>query len=288
MERDWDCYTVISPTNNLGVILNVSRAGHLGIHSATFIDFSIPWDHSEHITKTYPGGKPKFNSYGTDGSTVYKNDPIDFEFRTKHGETRLLCNYKKFYKRKELSCYILLKNKINSFGLLDNCLVETFDCSGKVSIYGKDYDLSPDTDFAIRTSGRNGTASGEGHRGCFGFGYADSKPFTFYFVDGKEKMSDNSYIYDGKLYNTDEFFFKIPEEILRGTRNYYSRSGAFKGDFYPQTDFSFKNDLGIFASDRHTIIGSLNGSFEIEGGKRVSFENAFCLTEHIRKKLFKR
>ena len=45
--KEWDYYLIISEKNNFGVALTLSDDGYIGLQSATLLDFSIPWEHTE-------------------------------------------------------------------------------------------------------------------------------------------------------------------------------------------------------------------------------------------------
>lgn len=60
--KEWDYYLVISEKNNFGVALTLSDDGYIGLQSATLLDFSIPWEHTETILNPFPMGRFKLPS----------------------------------------------------------------------------------------------------------------------------------------------------------------------------------------------------------------------------------
>ena len=288
VERDWDCYTIISPKNKIGLILYVSRAGRMGIHAATFLDFDGPWEHSEHVVRAFPSGKPKFFDTTGDGTTSYKDDPIDFDFRVREDGVRLLCSYRKFFMKKPLSCYLSLKGNLAKIPMSDDTMFKCFSASGKIEVYGKEYSLDGKEDFAMLYMGRDGTRTELGHRGCLGFGMVNSKPLGFFILNSVKKAGDNAFCYDGRIIKTGEVKFELPDDFETGKRRYHSRHAETDLIFTPVMEYSFANDLGFLASDRHTIRGTVSGRFLDDSGEEVKLENVFCLTEHVRKKALSR
>ena len=55
--KEWDYYLIISEKNNFGVALTLSDDGYIGLQSATLLDFSIPWEHTETILNAFRMGK---------------------------------------------------------------------------------------------------------------------------------------------------------------------------------------------------------------------------------------
>ena len=107
--KEWDYYLIISEKNNFGVALTLSDDGYIGLQSATLLDFSIPWEHTETILNPFPMGKLKLPSSSDKGNTVYHDKRLDMEFRVSEGERRLICNFKNFNEGKTFSCDIVLK-----------------------------------------------------------------------------------------------------------------------------------------------------------------------------------
>ena len=164
--KEWDYYLIISEKNNFGVALTLSDDGYIGLQSATLLDFSIPWEHTETILNAFPMGKFKLPTTSERGNTVYHDKRLDMEFRVSEGKRRLLCNFKKFHEGKTFSCDITLEQpemdtmviatpwKEKATAFYYNQKINCMRASGKATFDGKEYIFDPATDFGTLDWGR--------------------------------------------------------------------------------------------------------------------------------------
>ena len=105
--KEWDYYLILADKH--AVAFTLSDDGYIGLQSATLLDFSKPWEHTETILNAFPMGKFKLPSTSAKGNTVYHDKRLDMEFRVSEGERRLVCNFKNFCDGKDFSCDITLE-----------------------------------------------------------------------------------------------------------------------------------------------------------------------------------
>ena len=106
--KEWDYYLVISEKNNFGVAFTISDDGYIGLQSASLLDFSKPWEHTETILNALPMGKFKLPSTSEKGNTVYHDKRLDMEFVVSEGKRHLTCNFKNFLDGKTFTADITL------------------------------------------------------------------------------------------------------------------------------------------------------------------------------------
>ena len=92
--KEWDYYLVL--TKEFAVAFTISDDGYIGLQSASFLDFTVPREHTETILDPFPMGKLKLPTDSSSGNTVYhKKDRLDMEFVITKGKRHIKCDFKK-------------------------------------------------------------------------------------------------------------------------------------------------------------------------------------------------
>ena len=189
--KEWDYYLIISEKNNFGVALTISDDGYIGLQSATLLDFSIPWEHTETILNAFPMGKFKLPSTSARGNTVYHDKRLDMEFRVSNGQRRLICNFKNFHEGKTFSCDITLAQpemdtmviatpwKENKKAFYYNQKINCMRASGYAEFDGVRYEFNPETDFGTLDWGRGVWTYDNTWNWGSGNAVVNGKPFGF-------------------------------------------------------------------------------------------------------------
>lgn len=297
--KEWDYYLVISEKNNFGVALTISDDGYIGLQSATLLDFSIPWEHTETILNAFPMGKFKLPSTSAKGNTVYHDKRLDMEFRVSNGQRRLICNFKNFNEGKTFSCDITLaqpemdtmviatpwKEKKTAFYY--NQKINCMRASGKAVYDGKEYIFDPATDFGTLDWGRgvwtydntwywgSGNADINGHAFGFNIGYG--------FGD-TSAASENMLFYDGKCHKLDDVTFNIPASGYTDPWTFTSSDGRFEMEFVPIIDRAAKIDVKVIVTDQHQVFGRLSGKAVLDDGTVIEVKDVLCFAEDVHNK----
>lgn len=85
--KEWDYYSVISRKNNIAVCFTVSDLGYIELDSVSFLDFSVPREHTQGNILPFPLGKlhmPSDSSFG-DVKLQIQNSVLNFSLRTVKG-----------------------------------------------------------------------------------------------------------------------------------------------------------------------------------------------------------
>jgi hypothetical protein len=61
--KEWDYYSVLSPSGDFGVCFTLSDDGYIGLQSVTFLDFKNAFEHTETILNAFPMGKLHMPSF---------------------------------------------------------------------------------------------------------------------------------------------------------------------------------------------------------------------------------
>lgn len=301
--KEWDYYLIISEKNEFGVALTVSDDGYIGLQSATLLDFSKKWEHTETVLNAFPMGKFKLPPTSEKGNTAYHDKRLNIEFRVSQGKRHLLCNFKNFCDGKNFSCDIVLEQpkmdtmviatpwKEKETAFYYNQKINCMRASGKAVFDGREYIFDPATDFGTLDWGRGvwtydntwywGSGNGDidGHAFGFniGFGFGDTSA-----------ASENILFYDGVCHKLDDVYFNIPEE--NGVRQYEkpwtftSSDGRFEMDFVPIIDRAAKIDVKFIVTDQHQVFGRMSGKAILDDGTVIEVKDLLCFAEDVHNK----
>ncbi len=297
--KEWDYYLIISEKNNFGVALTISDDGYIGLQSATLLDFSIPWEHTETILNAFPMGKLKLPSSSEKGDTVYHDKRLDMEFRVSKGERRLICNFKNFNEGKTFSCDITLRQpdtetmviatpwKEKKTAFYYNQKINCMRASGFAEYDGKKYEFDPATDFGTLDWGRgvwtydntwkwgSGNADIDGHAFGFNIGYG--------FGD-TTAASENILFWDGVAHKLDDVTFNIPSTGYTDPWTFTSSDGRFEMEFVPIIDRAAKIDVKFIITDQHQVFGRLSGKAVLDDGTVINVKDVLCFAEDVHNK----
>lgn len=297
--KEWDYYLVISEKNNFGVAFTISDDGYIGLQSATLLDFSKPWEHTETILNALPMGKFKLPSTSAKGDTVYHDKRLDMEFQVTEGKRRIVCNFKKFCDGKDFYCDITLEQpdmdtmviatpwKEKKTAFYYNQKINCMRASGKVTFDGKDYVFDPSTDFGTLDWGRgvwtydntwywgSGNMDIDGHAFGFNIGYG--------FGD-TTAASENMLFYDGKSHKLDDVTFNIPESSYTDPWTFTSSDGRFEMEFVPIIDRAAKIDIKVIITDQHQVFGRMSGKAILDDGTVIEVKDCLCFAEDVHNK----
>lgn len=297
--KEWDYYLVISEKNNFGVAFTISDDGYIGLQSASLLDFSKPWEHTETILNALPLGKFKLPATSAKGNTVYHDKRLDMEFQVSEGKRRIICNFKKFCDGKDFSCDITLEQpemdtmviatpwKEKKTAFYYNQKINCMRASGKATFDGKDYVFDPATDFGTLDWGRgvwtydntwywgSGNMDIDGHAFGFNIGYG--------FGD-TTAASENMLFYDGKCHKLDDVTFHIPENSYTDPWKFTSSDGRFEMDFVPIMDRAAKIDIKVIITDQHQVFGKMSGKAVLDDGTVIEVKDCLCFAEDVHNK----
>ena len=297
--KEWDYYLVISEKNNFGVAFTISDDGYIGLQSASLLDFSKPWEHTETILNALPLGKFKLPSTSEKGDTVYHDKRLDMEFKVSEGKRHITCNFKNFLDGKTFTADITLEQpemdtmviatpwKEKKTAFYYNQKINCMRASGKVTFDGKEYLFDPATDFGTLDWGRgvwtydntwywgSGNMDIDGHAFGFNIGYG--------FGD-TTAASENILFYDGVAHKLDDVTFNIPESGYTDPWTFTSSDGRFEMEFKPIMDRAAKIDIKVIITDQHQVFGRLSGKAILDDGTVIEVKDMLCFAEDVHNK----
>lgn len=297
--KEWDYYSVISNKHNIAVCFTVSDLGYLEMDSVSFLDFSVPREHTQPVLSPFPLGKLNMPPTSEKGDVRIKNKKLALEFLVQADKRILRCDYPSFDGGKGLMVNITLDNpkqdtmviatpwEEDSKAFYYNQKINCMAASGKIKYGGKVYELSPETDFGGLDWGRGvwtydnywywGSGSGvvDGHKFGFNIGYG--------FGD-TSAASENVIFYDGVAHKIDDVVFNISDNFT-DPWTFTSSDGRFEMDFVPIIDRSdYTNAANIIITDQHQVFGRMTGKAILDDGAVISIKDFLCFAEKVHNK----
>ncbi len=297
--KEWDYYIIISESNKFGIALTISDDGYIGLQSATLLDFSRPWEHTETVLKPLPLGKLKMPPTSAEGNSLFEDKRLKMEFIVRKGERRLVCDFKNFMDGKDFFCDITLEepeqdtmviatpwaSSKNAFYY--NQKINCMRASGKACFDGKDYIFNPETDFGTLDWGRGVWTYDNTWYWGSGNGVVNGKPFGFnigYGFGDTAAASENILFYDGICHKLDDVTFNIPANSYTAPWTFTSSDGRFEMDFVPIIDRAAKIDVKVIVTDQHQVFGRLSGKAILDDGTVLEVKDLLCFAEDVHNK----
>ena len=110
--KEWDYYSVLSPSGDFGVCFTLSDDGYIGLQSVTFLDFKNAFEHTETILNAFPMGKLHMPTVSSGGSIRYCDKKLGMQFNLDFEQREIKCHFKNFYNGKPLRAQIFLEDPL--------------------------------------------------------------------------------------------------------------------------------------------------------------------------------
>lgn len=297
--KEWDYYSVISNKNNIAVCFTVSDLGYIEMDSVSFLDFSVPEEHTQPVILPFPMGKLNMPPSSETGDVKVKNNKLALEFLVRGDKRIIRCDYPSFDGGKGIKVNITLDNPVQDTMVIAtpwaeddkafyyNQKINCMAASGRIKYGNTVYELSPDTDFGGLDWGRGvwtydnywywGSGSGmvDGHRFGFNIGYG--------FGD-TSAASENVIFYDGAAHKFDDIVFNISDNFT-DPWTFVSSDGRFEMDFVPIIDRSdYTNVANLIVTDQHQVFGRMTGRAVLDDGTVINIKDFLCFAEKVHNK----
>lgn len=294
--KEWDYYLVM--TEEFAVAMTISDLGYLGMLSASFLDFTQPWEHTESVLTAFPMGKFNLPSDSKDGASAFENDRLSMKFVVEDGKRHLTCTFKKFDRDKDFACDIVLAQPQQDTLVIAtpwdkkhhfyyNQKINCLPASGWAEYNGKRYEFNPAADFGVLDWGRGVWTYDNYWYWGSGSGYVDGVPVGFnigYGFGNTFAATENVIFYDGKAHKIDDVKFHIPEDDFLKPWKFSSSDGRFEMDFVPIIDRNSLTDVKVIISDQHQVFGRMTGTMILDDGTKVELKDFLCFAEQVHNK----
>ena len=294
--KEWDYYLIMN--KDFAVALTLSDLGYIGMLSASFIDFTIPYEHTNSIITALPMGKFNLPATSETGISEYKDERISLKFDVRNNQRHLTCQFKKFEDDKDFVCDIILDEPQQEslviatpfdkkYHFYYNQKINCLPASGYVIYNGKEYHFNKETDFGTLDWGRGVWTYDNYWYWGSGSGYVDNEPVGFnigYGFGNTKAASENVIFYKGKAHKFDDLTFNIPADSYLNEWTFTSSDGRFETTFTPIIDRAACTDLKVIVSDQHQVFGKMNGTFTLDDGTKLEIKDFLCFAEKVHNK----
>lgn len=300
--KEWDYYLIHN--DRFAVALTCDDNSYMGMMSVSFIDFGKRSETTKSVIIPLTNGRIKLPSSSESGDVVYNSRRVKLSFTHEDGGRRLKVLFRRFRKKDDLECDILLTDEPRDSMVIStpfpgkktafyyNQKIVGMRASGTVWFDRKKYKFTPGNSYGLLDWGRGvwtydntwywGAAQGEtgGHRFGFNIGYG--------FGD-TSAASENMLFYDGVAHKLEGVEFLIPKdgqgrELYEEPWRFTSTDGRFEMDFTPIIDRKARISLGIIMSDQHQVFGRFSGTAVLDDGRRIELKDFLGFAEKVRNK----
>lgn len=296
--KEWDYYLVNN--GDFGLALTVADNGYMSMLSASFLNFSEPWEQTASLMGAFPMGKLHLPEDSSSGVTEGKKGATHFRFETKDGERKLYCHISDFKDKKPLHAEIRLFDEPKDSMVIStpfagdnkafyyNQKIIGMRAEGTVLFDGREYRFYPEDSFGLLDWGRgvwtykntwywgaaHGLVDGEAFGFNIGYGFGDTSA-----------ASENMIFYKGIAHKFDRLRFGIPrkdgKDDFMSPWKITSNDGRFDMDFVPVIDRAAKTDVGLICSDQHQIFGKFSGKAVLDDGTELIIKDFLGFAEKV-------
>lgn len=289
--KEWDYHLIMN--ERFALAFTLGDMGYASLVSASFIDLTRPFEHTESLT--LPPAAFKLPQQSSDGDILYNGRRVYLHFEVQNGERRVRCIWRKFHNGSDLKADIRLYDAPeesmvivtpwkDSNAFYYNQKINCMKAKGVAEYNGMTYNIDPSETTGMLDWGRGvwtydnrwfwGTASA----------FVDDKPFGFnlgYGFGDTSAASENMVFYDGKASKLDDITFVIPRDNILKPWMITSSDGRFEADFVPLINRKADINLGIIRSDQNQVFGRMSGTTILDDGQTCTFSNIMSAIEVV-------
>ncbi|HWR22139.1 MAG TPA: DUF2804 domain-containing protein [Feifaniaceae bacterium] len=291
--KEWDYYIVSDGKH--GAAFTVADNGYMGLLSASVLDFTRPWEHTDSIMEAFPFGKYRMPAISKSGDVEVSKNGCSVRFLNRGTERRIVCTYRQFYENRTLDADITLHTPETESIVIAtpfykprhfyyNQKINCMPASGHVRLGELEFGFSKEDAFGTLDWGRGvWTCDNTWYWGS-GNGTVDGKPFGFnigYGFGDTREATENAILYDHKLHKLEHVTFHIPEDYL-GPWTFSSSDGRFEMAFTPILDRAARTNAVVIETDQHQVFGRFSGRAVLDDGTELNIKDLLGFAEKVR------
>ena len=297
--KEWDYYLIYN--DKFALALTLDDNSYMGMLSASFIDFTVPFECTKSEISLMPMGKTLMPSSSSKGDVKLKIKGAEFEFLNDGSSRRLICSYDNFDGGMPLKVDVTLTDepqdsmviatpfKEKKTAFYYNQKIVGLKALGTVTYKGKEYSL--DNSLGILDWGRGvwtydntwywGALAGRANGRIFGFNIG-------YGFGDTSAASENMLFYDKKASKIEGVTFNIPKNgnsyDFMKPWTFTSSDGRFEMDFKPIIDRAALTSALVIKSDQHQVFGTFSGKAVLDGGFTLEIKDMLGFAEVVHNK----
>jgi len=295
--KEWDYYYI--GNDHYGIALTIADNSYMGLGSVSVLNFDTGFWHTNSVMTFMPKGKTNFPNTSQEGDVVFNHKNLKIEFINDGKERHLKCSMKKFYKKQDFNCDIVLNNQPENSMVIAtpfckpkhfyyNQKINCLEANGKASLGSQEFNFTPNVSFGVLDWGRgvwtykntwywaSMSSKINGKKIGFNFGYG---------FGNNAKGSENMLFYDNKAIKLKYVEFQIPRDKkwrLDYLKPWKIVSNDNKVDlvFEPILDRNDDTNVIIIKSLQHQVFGKYSGTLIING-EIIEIKNMLGFGERV-------
>ncbi|EOQ90047.1 PF10974 family protein [Leptospira yanagawae serovar Saopaulo str. Sao Paulo = ATCC 700523] len=297
--KEWDYYSILSPTKEFGITLTASDLGYAGLFAICFLDFKKGTFQQIDTLSVVPLGKTGFPKVNDLGVVAFQDKKLHLRFETKDGKRTLEFGSEQFLTpdgSKGIQGKIELKEpkmdtmniatswKENRKAFYYNTKINCMPAEGQVRVGNTHYKFDAKTDFGALDWGRGVWTYKNRWYWSSVSAWIAGKPFGLnlgYGFSDRTPASENVILYDGKIHKLDEVEFIINTNDYMAPWKFRSNDNRLDLDFKPIVDRNSYMNFLIIKSVQHQVFGTFNGTVVLDDGKKIKLENILGFAEEV-------
>lgn len=300
--KEWDYYLIHN--DRYALALTCDDNSYMGMMSVSFIDL----EHASEITNSViiplTNGRIGLPTSSETGDVVYESRRVKLSFTHEAEGRRLKVLFKRFSKKQELECDILLTEEprdsmviVTPFpekktAFYYNRKIVGMRASGTVWFDRKKYKFTPGNSFGLLDWGRGVWTYDNTWYWSAAQGISGGRKFGFnlgYGFGDTSAASENMLFVDGIAHKLENVTFEIPKdengrENYTGKWRFTSSDGRLNMDFEPIIDRKARISLGVIMSDQHQVFGRFSGKAVLDDGSEIELKDFLGFAEKVRNK----
>ncbi|HRV72330.1 MAG TPA: DUF2804 domain-containing protein [Eubacteriales bacterium] len=295
--KEWDYYLIFN--KDYAIALTIDDNGYMGLISASFLDFGVPFEHTETPMFWFPLGEVGFPNTSSTGDVQKELKGCKAAFKHTEQGRILTLHLDRFDGDEPLDVDILLTDEPQDSMVIAtpfdkaghfyyNQKIVAMRAQGSVSYKGKLFSFDHQNSFGLLDWGRGvwtyentwywSAAQGEqsGHVVGFNLGYG--------FGDTKA-ASENMVFVDGKAHKLEGVDFGIPhkdgKDDFMSPWHFTSTDGRLDLVFTPIIDRASDTNVLVIRSNQHQVFGRFSGKLILDDGSEFIITELMGFAEKV-------
>lgn len=297
--KEWDYYCITS--GHMALCLTIADNSYMGLDSASLIDLSTGWQHTQSFMRMFPMGKTGLPATSKTGNVSVQGKGYRLQFENNNGQRQLTAHIDQFYNGQPLDAVVTLFDEPQDSMVIAvpfadkplhfyyNQKINCLRAQGRVTLGSQVHNFDPMQATAVLDWGRGVWTYRNTWYWSSLSGYIGGAPFGFnlgYGFGDTSAATENMLFYRGKAHKLDQVTFHIPA-TADGRDGYLlpwrisDNLGRVNLTFAPVVDRAALTDFKLLKSDQHQVFGHFDGTVVLDDGTVLTLPHLMGFAEKV-------